>query len=185
MESIADDAAGSVRDDRAMGERIYSYDPVIGKGCRALVLGTMPSVKSLEEGFYYAHPRNAFWPMMADILGEPRPRTVGEKKAMLLRHGIALWDTVRSCAREGSLDAAMRQVELNDIGALLAAYPGIRLILLNGGEAWRLFHRIDPAAYAGREALRMPSTSPAYTLSYERKRSVWRDALAGFISREE
>ena len=168
-----------------MEERIYSYEPVIDGKCRALVLGTMPSVKSLEEGFYYAHPRNAFWPMMADILGEPRPQTIGEKKAMLLRHGVALWDTVRSCARKGSLDASMRDVELNDIGALLAAHPGIRLILLNGGEAWRLFHWIDPAAYAGRKVLHMPSTSPAYTLGYEQKRAAWRDALAGFIIKEE
>jgi len=167
-----------------MNERIYSYEPVIDGRCRVLVLGTMPSVRSLAEGFYYAHPRNAFWPMMADILGEPTPAAVDEKKAMLLRHGIALWDTVRSCTREGSLDAAMRSVTLNDVGGLLDAHPRVDLILLNGGEAWRLFHRLDPASRAGREALRMPSTSPACTLGYDRKKAAWRDALAGHIALE-
>ena len=163
-------------------DRIYSYEPVVDSGCRLLILGTMPSVKSLEDGFYYAHPRNAFWPMMAEILGEARPATIEEKKKMLLGHGIALWDTVRSCTRRGSLDSALRDIELNDIGALLARYPSIDLILLNGGEAWRLFHKIDPAAYAGREALRMPSTSPAYTLRYEEKLNAWRAALENHIA---
>ena len=165
--------------------KIHSYEPVIDRNCRALVLGTMPSVKSLEDGFYYAHPRNAFWPMLAEIFGEPRPQSIGEKKALLLRHGVALWDTVRSCAREGSLDSAMRDIELNDIGGLLAAYPGVRLILLNGSTAWRLFRRLDPAAWAGREAVRMPSTSPAYTLSYEKKKAAWREALASLTGRNE
>lgn len=168
-----------------MAERIHSYEPVIDRECRALILGTMPSVKSLEDGFYYAHPRNAFWPMMAEILGEARPQTIEEKKAMLLRHHIALWDTVRSCTREGSLDAAMRDIVPNDIGGLLAGFSGIKLILLNGGEAWRLFQKIDPAAWAGRRAVSMPSTSPAYTLSYEKKAAAWRDALTGFIDGEE
>ena len=158
-------------------EIIHSYEPIVDSGCRVLILGTMPSVKSLEDGFYYAHPRNAFWPMMAEILGEARPETIEEKKAMLLRHGIALWDTVFSCRREGSLDSAMRDIELNDIGGLLSRYPAIELILLNGGEAWRLFHKIDPSAYAGREVLRMPSTSPAYTLRYEQKLAAWQKAL--------
>ena len=167
-----------------MAERVYSYEPVIDEGCRVLVLGTMPSVKSLEDGFYYAHPRNAFWPMMAEILGEERPTSIGEKKAMLLRHGIALWDTVRSCEREGSLDADMRAIEMNDIGALLAAYPRIERILLNGGTAYRLFHGIEPSSYAGREVMRMPSTSPAYTLSYDRKKTVWQQALRGFAGRQ-
>ena len=168
-----------------MSERIYSYEPVIDERSRVLVLGTMPSVKSLEAGFYYAHPRNAFWPMMAEILGEARPETIEEKKAMLLRHGVALWDTVASCTREGSLDAAMRGIELNDIASLLAAHPAVRLILLNGGEAWRLFCRLDPTAYAGRRALRLPSTSPAYTLGYDKKKALWREALSGLTGRNE
>ena len=87
--------------------RIHSFPPVIDGGCRTLILGTMPSVKSLEAAFYYAHPRNAFWPIMARLLGEAVPETIDEKKALLLRHGAALWDTAASCEREGSLDAAM------------------------------------------------------------------------------
>ncbi len=164
-------------------ERVFSFEPVAGAGCRTLILGTMPSVKSLEAGFYYAHPRNAFWPIMADVFGEAPPRTIGEKKALLLGRGVALWDMARSCAREGSLDAAMRGVELNDVPGLLARFPSIDRILLNGGEAWRLFQRLAPADRAGREAIRLPSTSPAYTLAYDKKLTAWRAALAGRTGR--
>ena len=118
-----------------MTKRIYSFPPVIDAGCHTLILGTMPSVKSLEGAFYYAHPRNAFWPVMARVLGEDAPDRIEDKKAMLLRHGVALWDTAASCEREGSLDAAMKDVILNDVGALLDMYPRIGRIFLNGGEA--------------------------------------------------
>ena len=166
-----------------MDDYIYSYEPVIDSGCHTLILGTMPSVKSLADGFYYAHPRNAFWPIMARILGEERPQTIEQKKELLLSHGCALWDTVRSCRRTGSLDAAMRDVELNDFAGLLARYPRVRRVFLNGGEAWRLFHRADPAIFSDRLCLKLPSTSPAYTLPYERKLAAWQDAFAGLTER--
>ena len=89
-------------------ERIYSYAPVIEAHCTRLILGTMPSVQSLRDGFYYAHPRNAFWRILSETFEEPLPRTIEEKKALLLRHDLALWDTAHSCVRKGSLDADMR-----------------------------------------------------------------------------
>ena len=82
--------------------------PNIDKDCRALILGSMPGVKSLEAQQYYAHPQNRFWPMMAHLLGEALPSAYEEKLAMLLRHHIALWDSIGSCEREGSLDSAIR-----------------------------------------------------------------------------
>ena len=100
---------------------------------------------------------------------------IDKKRAVHLQVKPAAW----------LLERIKTDTKSNDIGGLLAEYPGIRLILLNGGEAWRLFQKIDPAAWAGRRAVRMPSTSPAYTLSYEKKAAAWRDALAGFIDREE
>ncbi len=165
-----------------MTKRIYSFPPVIDGGCHTLILGTMPSVKSLEEAFYYAHPRNAFWPLMARVLGEDTPNTIADKKAMLLRHGAALWDTAASCEREGSLDAAMKDVILNDVGALLEKYPHIERIFLNGGEAYRLFSKM----HIERTRLyieRLPSTSPAYTLPFEKKLEAWRRAFAGRTER--
>ncbi len=165
--------------------RIYSYDPVVGDGCRVLILGTMPSVRSLAEGFYYAHPRNAFWPMMAEILGEEAPRTVEEKKRMLIAHRVALWDTARSCLREGSLDSGMREVELNDFRAFFARWPDIGRVLLNGGTAWTLYHRLPEDIVSARPCLRLPSTSPAYTMAYERKLAAWRAAMTEAPKGEE
>ena len=156
-----------------MEERIYSYPPVIGPDSRVLILGTMPSVESLRQGFYYAHPRNAFWPILADCFGINRPESIWQKKALILTHRLALWDCAHSCLRKGSLDADMRSVELNDVPGLLKAHPLIRCVLVNGGEAERLYRRMgEPLRF-----LRMPSTSPAYTLPYEKKLNLWRDAL--------
>lgn len=155
-------------------ERIYSYPPVVDAECRLLILGTMPSVQSLKDGFYYAHPRNAFWRILADCLGEPLPRTIKEKKALLLRRHLALWDTAHSCVRKGSLDADMREVRLNDFCGLLARYPGIGRVLLNGQEAARLYRR---GGGEPTRAIVLPSTSPAYTLPYEEKLARWKAAL--------
>ena len=146
-------------------ERIYSYAPVIEAHCTRLILGTMPSVQSLKDGFYYAHPRNAFWRILSETFEEPLPRTIEEKKALLLRHDLALWDTARSCLRKGSLDADMREVELNNVKSLLQAYPGVARVLLNGQEAARLY-RQGGGEMACAQVL--PSTSPAYTLPYEK-----------------
>jgi len=158
-------------------KRIYSYEPVIDSGCRTLILGTMPSVKSLEAGFYYAHPRNAFWRILAEVLGERMPESTDEKKHMLLKNHIAIWDTASSCVRQGSLDSSMRDVELNDFEGLFEAYPGIERVLLNGGEAWKLYHQLPEDIVKARERVKLPSTSPAYTMPYEQKLKFWRDAL--------
>lgn len=158
-------------------QRIFSYEPVIDDGCRTLILGTMPSVKSIEAGFYYMHPRNAFWRIMAEVLNEEAPQTVEERKNMLLRHGVALWDTARSCVRKGSLDAAMKEIELNDFESLFEQYPKIDRVLLNGSMAWRLYRRLPDNSEEKRDSVRLPSTSPACTMPYERKLILWRDAL--------
>ena len=113
--------------------------PNIDKDCRALILGSMPGVKSLEAQQYYAHPQNRFWPMMAHLLGEELPSAYEEKLAMLLRHHIALWDSIGSCEREGSLDSAIRDEQGNDFAALLQEYPGIRAIYFNGGKSAQAF----------------------------------------------
>lgn len=160
-------------------KRIYGYQPIIDERSRILVLGSMPSVMSLHEGFYYAHPRNAFWPIMAEILGEKRPESKEEKIGLLLNHGIALWDAAASCVREGSLDSAIREAEINDFSALFDRYPGIEKVLLNGGTAWTLYHRQESDVVSSRPCVRMPSTSPAYTMKYEDKLAAWRAEITG------
>ena len=160
-----------------MPERITAFPPVARADARILVLGSMPSVASLDQGFYYGHPRNAFWRILAEVFAAPLPETVAEKRALLVENGIALWDALGACEREGSLDSAIRRPEPNDFEALFAACPGIGRVLFNGGTAKRLFLRAGARFLEGREWMLMPSTSPAYTLSYERKLALWRAAL--------
>ncbi len=161
-----------------MAERITAFAPVATPGARVLVLGSMPSVESLNQGFYYAHPRNAFWRIMADVLGEPFPEHISGRIALLTSHDIALWDVLQSCERQGSLDSAIRRPEINDFGALFRRCPNIGRVLFNGGTAHRLFMKWCGQYLEGRSWQRLPSTSPAYTLSYERKLAQWRQALS-------
>lgn len=160
-----------------MSERLIAFPPVCREDARVLILGSMPSVASLREGFYYGHPRNAFWPILAEVFNAPLPVDIEGKKALLIDHRVALWDALTACRREGSLDSAIREPELNDFGGLFEHCPGIETILFNGGTAHRLFMKRGAEFLAGRRWAVMPSTSPAYTLNYERKLALWRQAL--------
>ena len=152
-----------------------SFEPVLTPDARVMIVGSMPSVKSLADAQYYAHPRNAFWPILFDIWGVVPHNDYERKKAMLREHGVALWDAAACCEREGSLDSSMRGVVYNDFSRVYAVCPRIGVVLCNGGTAFSLFMR---SGFAGeRRVLRMPSTSPAYTMPYEEKRSVWKAAL--------
>ena len=160
-----------------MSERLIAFSPVCRVDARVLILGSMPSVASLQEGFYYGHPRNAFWRMLSDIFGTTLPTTIDAKRALLIDHQIALWDALTACKREGSLDSAIREPELNDFGMLFDRCPHIVKVLFNGGTAHRLFMKQGERFLAGRNWAVLPSTSPAYTLSYERKLARWREEL--------
>lgn len=159
-----------------MQKRILGFEPVWRSDARVLILGSMPSVQSLEQSFYYAHPRNIFWPMLAEILNEAPPESVPEKKEMLIRHRIALWDSVHSCEREGSLDSDIRAAQPNDFEFLYRRCPQIASVLFNGAAAQKLYPR-SAEADARLVFYRLPSTSPAYTLKYELKLAAWRRAI--------
>lgn len=165
------------------GQRITGFPPVCDENARILILGSMPSVESLRRSFYYAHPRNAFWPMMADILSEPVPETAEEKADMLIRHRIALWDSVHTCSRPGSLDSAIRDPQLNDFAALFNRCPRIHTILFNGGTAERLYLR-GMGSGDGKRHIRMPSTSPAYTMKTEEKKRIWKQSIEELLNDE-
>ena len=164
-------------------KKLICFDPVVDEGCRILVLGSMPGVKSLAIQQYYGHPQNQFWPMMFDLLGETPAADYEEKKAMMLRHRIALWDVVYSCARQGSLDTRIRDPEPNDFKRLYENYPAIGHVYLNGGKAAELYKRLVLKKGSGTDKpyTRLPSTSPAYTISYEEKRRAW-EGLLRFIT---
>lgn len=152
-----------------------NFEPVFAPDARVLIVGSMPSVKSLEESQYYAHPRNAFWPIMFDVFGVEPTSDYEKKKALIRDHGLALWDAAACCEREGSLDSNMRDIVYSDFDALYVKCPGIHTVICNGGTAHALF--MKSGAAEERTVLRMPSTSPAYTMAYAKKLAVWKEAI--------
>jgi double-stranded uracil-DNA glycosylase len=148
-----------------------------------LVLGSMPSVASLEACEYYAHPRNLFWPIMAEILGFDPGASYARRTAELTWARIALWDVVASCVRHGSLDAAIRNESIiaNDFPAFLAAHPRITRVCFNGRTAeaaWRRHVAARLSAGNKLDCRLLPSTSPAHAgMGYRDKLRIWRDAL--------
>ena len=138
---------------------IHPIAPVFDKDSRVLILGSFPSVKSREEGFFYGHPQNRFWKVTASVFGEDVPKTIDEKKSFLLKNHIALWDVIGSCEIDGSSDSSIRNVSVNDIKMILET-AGIQAIYLNGKKAFQLYQKhILPVT--GREGICLPSTSPA------------------------
>ncbi|WP_397572722.1 DNA-deoxyinosine glycosylase [Silanimonas sp.] len=171
--------------------RIASFAPAIPAAPRALVLGSMPGLASLRAGRYYAHPRNAFWPLMQALFAVPSRAPYAERIAALGEAGVALWDVLAECEREGSLDSAIApaSVAVNDIPGLLANHVGLRVIALNGGTAARLFDRhVAPALgsrLAAMRVLRLPSTSPAHAArSFMEKAEAWAALSAALRAQE-
>ena len=161
-----------------------SFLPVYDENSRALILGTWPSPKSREMGFYYGHPQNRFWPLLAALTGEPVParEAIAAKKQLLLRHGLALWDTLERCTITGASDASIRDAVPNDIAALLENAP-IQAVFCNGATAYRLYQKyLEPVS--GIPAVKLPSTSPANAACRpETLRQVWGEALGPWISK--
>ncbi|MCR5438947.1 MAG: DNA-deoxyinosine glycosylase [Selenomonas sp.] len=140
------------------------FPPSIDDTCHTLILGSMPGVTSLEQQQYYAHPQNRFWPLMARLLEEPAvPLVYEERLQMLLRHHIALWDSLDTCDRDGSLDSAIKNEQGNDFTALLANYPHIKTICFNGGKSAQAFKRYNKPLLSRTDITfhPLPSTSPA------------------------
>ncbi len=152
------------------------FAPVLGKGARVLILGTMPSVKSLQALQYYGHPRNAFWWIMSQLCGFESELSYSQRVERVKDRGVALWDVAHSCHRPGSLDSNIDQSTLkaNDIQALLKNNPSIDLVAFNGQTAAKLYKKFASApAYLG-EMLSLPSTSPANAgMSKESKLDQW------------
>lgn len=136
-----------------------SFPPVLPKEAKILILGSYPSVRSREVGFYYGHPHNRFWKVLAAVCESSVPETIEEKKAFLHRHNIALWDVLDSCTITGSSDSSIRDPIPNDIATVLQTHP-VQAIFCNGATAGKLYSRmIDPDRQHPAEVL--PSTSPA------------------------
>ncbi|WP_166836139.1 DNA-deoxyinosine glycosylase [Rheinheimera pleomorphica] len=152
---------------------------------RVLILGSMPGAASLAQQQYYAHPRNAFWPLMAQLAGVALTLPYPDRVAALNNSSIALWDVIASCQRSGSLDSAIRDEQPNDFSAFFAAQPKLVAIAFNGAKAWHSFKRyVVPQQIlpAGVTLLTLPSTSPAHAaLSFNEKLAQWQQ-LSAFLS---
>ena len=150
----------------------HPIPPVFDENSRILILGSFPSVKSREQGFFYGHPQNRFWRTLAGVFQDAQPITVEEKRAFLLTHGIALWDVIASCEITGSSDASIKNVIANDLTHILQASQ-IERIYTNGATAHRLYCKYQQPQI-GREAICLPSTSPANAAwTLERLRTAW------------
>ena len=155
---------------------VHSFEPVYDRASEILILGTLPSVKSRENNFYYGHKQNRFWKVLATLLKEPVPETIEEKKAMLLARRIALWDVIQSCDIKGSSDSSIKNVQPTDIGMILEK-TNITRIYANGNKAGQLYKRYQ-FPITGIEATVLPSTSPANAAwSLARLCEAWKTIL--------
>lgn len=160
--------------------QVHNIPPLYDEKSRVLILGSFPSVKSRKAAFFYAHPQNRFWPTLAAVLEEKTPKSVEEKKAMVLRHGIAMWDTIGSCEIVGSSDASITNIVPNDLSVILDA-ADIRAIFCNGGTSYACYKKYCHAKL-GREAVQLPSTSPANARwTKEKLVEVWGTALKPYL----
>lgn len=137
----------------------HPIPPLFDASSRILILGSFPSVKSREGLFFYHHPQNRFWKVLAGVLEEPVPGSIEEKKIFLLKHRIALWDVIASCTIEGSSDSTIKNVAPNDLSGILSA-ADISRIFCNGGASFQYYKKYQEPR-TGRAAVRLPSTSPA------------------------
>jgi len=160
------------------GQLLEGLPPITGHGAHIIILGNMPSVMSLAAQQYYGNPRNGFWRITGDIFGFDPDADYEERTCALRDHGVAVWDVLRLCRRQGSLDSAIEPDSMvaNDFEPFFDAHPAIDRVLFNGAAAEKNFLRLAgidrPLRYR-----RLPSTSPAQTMRYVDKLAAWRSAL--------
>lgn len=154
----------------------HTFAPVYNHESKILILGSFPSVKSRENNFYYGHPQNRFWKVLAALLGTEVPKDIEEKKKLLLDNHIALWDVIASCSIKGSSDTSIKEVIVNDFSEILNN-SSIEKIFVNGGKAYELYHRYAESQ-TGMKAVKLPSTSPANAAwSFDRLCAAWKEKM--------
>lgn len=173
-------------------QHTHEFEPVFNKDSKILILGTFPSVKSREQHFYYGHPQNRFWKVLASLTQESVPDTIPEKKNLLLKHQIAVWDVIQSCEIAGSSDSSIRNVIPADIPKILNQ-TSITAVFGNGGKACELYHKytmpmvteglsLDQASSSIYAIHKLPSTSPANAAwSLERLIQDWGQEIQKYL----
>ncbi|MFT5776409.1 DNA-deoxyinosine glycosylase [Hyphomonas sp.] len=160
---------------------IQSFAPIADLDASVLVLGSMPGVASLAANQYYAHPRNAFWPIMGHVFESGWDKSYADRTSILKANGIAVWDVLKLCHREGSLDTNIKAEVANDFATFFSTHRNIRRIVLNGGKAAKSFAKYaQPHAPETALVSPVPSTSPAHAaMRFETKCALWQAALVG------
>ena len=159
--------------------RISSFSLIICKDSKILILGSVPGLKSLEMQEYYAHPQNKFWRILFDLFQENFTTDYSEKISFLIRNDIAVWDVIDSCERKGSLDTDIKNENHHNILQLVEDFPSIKVIFCNGQKSFKTLGKILPTDFKIPVVI-LPSTSPAYTIPYERKLEEW-SVLKSFL----
>lgn len=162
-----------------------SFPPIADKSASILILGSMPSVKSLEQQQYYAHPRNAFWPIMSALFEIESERSYDIRCQCLIHQRIAVWDVLKACQRQGSLDQHIDTASMiiNNFNVFLQQHSNIKKIVFNGTKAEQVFNRYVLPTLSEQQSsivrLRSPSTSPAYAaMTFEKKLQQWQQVLS-------
>jgi hypoxanthine-DNA glycosylase len=165
------------------------FPPIADSHAEILILGSMPSIKSLQKQQYYAHPRNAFWPIVSDLFEMDKEWSYQQRCNHLIVNKVAVWDTLKACLRQGSLDSNIEpgSIVANDFNTFFKQHPKIKLVVFNGGKAEQVFKRyVTPSLNEPFKQLsqtRLPSTSPAHAaMTFDEKLSIWKKNLACFSS---
>jgi double-stranded uracil-DNA glycosylase len=160
--------------------RIESFPPIAARDARILILGTMPGIKSLKAGQYYAHPQNQFWRLMGDLVGAGRDLPYTERLKILKNKKIAVWDVFRCCIRSGSLDSKITDEVVNDFSKFFEKHPHIAHVFFDSGKAEHAYNKIvlPQVTHLSLKYIRIPSPSPAHaSIKYEQKLKAWRQIL--------
>lgn len=149
----------------------HTFKPIYSKDSKILILGSIPSVVSREDNFYYAHPKNRFWKLISKILNVKEPITIEDKTKLILNNKLAIYDVIKSCDIEGSADSSIKNVKLNNLD-LLIQKSKIEKIIFNGNKAYELYNKYEKNKFSNTKVL--PSTSPANArYSFEKLYNVW------------
>ena len=153
----------------------HTFKPIYSKDSKILILGSIPSVVSREDNFYYAHPKNRFWKLISKILNVKEPITIEDKTKLILNNKLAIYDVIKSCEIQGSSDSSIKNVEINDINYIINN-SSIEKIIFNGNKAYELYNKYEKNKFSNIEVL--PSTSPANArYSFEDLYTIWSKEL--------
>lgn len=154
----------------------HPFKPIYSKYSKILILGSFPSVKSRQQNFYYAHPQNRFWKLIAKIYKANIPNNIEEKKKLILNNNLAIWDVIKSCEIEGSADSSIQNIEVSDINELINK-TDITKVVFNGNKAAESYFKYNKRI-ENIEYVTLPSTSPANAqYSFERLYNIWKEEI--------